>query len=109
MSLERTQPLDSRTLCAIEELQRLILQHYPAATFEVQLGQDDPEAIHLVARVDLEDTDAVLDLVMDRMMEIQIEDEIPIFVIPTRPPERVQAMLAAARRQPLVTGSAPSQ
>jgi hypothetical protein len=89
--------LDARAQGAVEELQGLIQQHYPAATFEVQRGQDDPEAIHLVTTVDLEDTDAVFDLVLDRMMDLQIEADVPVFVVPVRPPERVRALLEAAQ------------
>jgi hypothetical protein len=40
--------------------------------------------VHLIAAVDVDDLDDVTDLVIKRMMEIQIEDGLPIFVIPTR-------------------------
>lgn len=95
MSTTCTPPLDMRTQRAVDELQELIQRHYPAAVFQVQRGQDDPEAIHLLAIVDIDDTDAIFDIVLNRMMEIQIEQEIPVFVIPLQPPDRVQAMLAA--------------
>src|SRR3546814_1184299 len=49
----------------------------------------------LVATVDVEDQDAVLDVVVDRMMELQIDEGLPIFVIPVRTAERVAAMRAA--------------
>lgn len=97
MSTPPTHAVDARAQCAVEELQSLILQQYPAATFALQQGQDDPEAIHLLVTVDLEDTDAVLDLVLERMMDLQIEQRVPVFVIPVRPPERVSAMHEAAR------------
>jgi len=63
----------------------MILQHYPDASFEVGRGQDDPAAIHLMTTVDVEDTDDVIDVVIDRLMQMQIEDDLPIFVIPVRP------------------------
>lgn len=101
MRLEQLQPLDAREQQAVEELQGLIQQHYPSATFVVQRGQDDPAAIHLVATVDLDDTDAVLDLVLERMMELQIEENLPVFVIPVRPAERVRPLLTAAQARPV--------
>lgn len=94
MSPESSQPLDVEATAqsVVEELQNLILQRYPEATFELRRGPDDPEAIQLIATVDLDDPDAVLDLVIDRMMELQIEHETPVFVIPMRTPERIRAV-----------------
>ena len=99
MNPEYTQDeeLDARTQAAVDEMQALVLQHYPEATFKVERGIDDPEAIHLWVTVDLEDPDEVVDLVIEPVMEIQIEREIPLFVIPIRTPERIEAMREAAR------------
>lgn len=107
MSAEQFQSLDPRAQQAVEELQGLIQQHYPAATFAVQRGEDDPAAIHLLATVDLDDTDAVLDLVIERMMAFQIEEQLPVFVIPLRPVERAHALLAAAQTRPVAGMSLP--
>lgn len=98
-----------RAQAALAELQDMIWLLYPNATFRVTCGQDDPDANHLVATVDVEDTGAVLEAVMDRMMEIQIEDELPIFVIPVRPPERVRAMWSAALTQTSHVPALPAQ
>jgi hypothetical protein len=38
--------------------------------------------------------------VRDRIMEIQIDQGVPIFVIPVRTPERVKAMRTAAQAKP---------
>lgn len=100
---EQNEEIDTRTLAAIDEMQTLILQHYPGATFEVQRSIDDPEAIHLWVTVDLEDPDEVVDLVIEPMMEIQIEREIPLFVIPIRTPERIRAMREAAQAKRLAS------
>jgi hypothetical protein len=96
------QPLDARTQAALRKLQEIIKQRYPDATFQVTRSQEEPEAIHLVATVDVEDRGDVLDAVMERMMALQIEQELPIFVIPIRPPERMLAVrraLAQAAQQ----------
>ncbi len=80
-------PIDAaRVQAAIVELLEIIKRQYPTAAFRVERGQDDPDAIHLVAIVDIADTGELLDLVIDRLMEIQTDDELPIFVIPLRPP-----------------------
>ena len=84
MTAERLPARDLRLQSALEELRGLILRHYPDARFEISRGIDDPEAVHLVAAVDADDLDDVVDLVIERMMEIQIEEGLPIFVIPTR-------------------------
>lgn len=107
MSAEQLRPLDPRAQRAVEELQGLIQEHYPAATFAVQRGEDDPAAIHLIATVDLDDTDAVLDLVIERMMAFQIEEQLPVYVIPIRPAERVHALLTAAQARPVAGMSLP--
>jgi hypothetical protein len=89
------QPLDPRTQAALSELQGIIKQHYPEATFQVTRNQEAPEAIHLVATVDVEDRGDVLDAVMERMMALQIEQDLPIFVVPRRPRERMLAVRRA--------------
>ena len=88
MSAEPASELSRRLQAALGELEGLIRAHYPEAHFRVSPSQDDPEIVHLVTTVDVEDTDAVLDVVVDRMMQLQIEEQLPIFVIPLRPPER---------------------
>lgn len=92
MKPEREQPLDDRMQRAVAELSGLIQQHYPRASFRVSRGQDDPEAGHLRATVDVDDPDEVTDLIIDRMMALQIEDDPPIFVIPVRPRACVEAL-----------------
>lgn len=92
---------DARTRAAISELESIILARYPEATFHVERGPDDPQAIHLVTTVDVEDRTDLLELVVDRQMEIQIEDGIPIFIIPLRTPERNRAVEAALRVNPV--------
>ena len=43
----------------------MIGQHYPEASFRVSYGEDDSTIVQLVGVVDIEDTDPVLDVVMD--------------------------------------------
>jgi hypothetical protein len=46
--------------------------------------------------VDVEEPDAVLDVVVDRMMDLQIAEGLPLFVIPVRPAARVLALRGAS-------------
>ena len=83
---------------ALNELRCLIRAHYPQARFSVAHGHDEPENVHLVTTVDLEDADEVLDLVIDRLVELQVEERIPVHVIPVRPVRRVLETLRERER-----------
>jgi hypothetical protein len=109
MNQEHSETLDPRIRSALAELEGAITQHYPTARFEVSRGHDEPENIHLTAIVDVEDTDQVLDLVIDRVVDLQVEEGLPIHVIPIRTPERVLAAMAGerSRRQPHQTRTVP--
>ena len=85
MTAERESAITLRMQQAIDELKEMIQARYPAASFRVGHSPDDPQIMHLVAVVDVEDTDAVMDVVVDRMMELQIDDHLPLFVVPVRP------------------------
>jgi hypothetical protein len=84
---------------AISELESLIRSRYSSATFAVGIG-DDPEGVYLVPTV--EDTDVVMDVVIDRLLQLQIDEGLPVYVVPIRPLERVLAEMrqAEAHRGP---------
>lgn len=88
MTIERIQENDPRIQKALADLEGLIHRRYPAATFDVAPGED-PEGIYLTATVDVEDTDEVVDTIIDRLLEIQVEQRLPVYVIPVRPLSRV--------------------
>ena len=81
-------PDDHRIQMAVTELQALIHLHHPAATFQVTQGED-PVGTYVIATVDVDDTDDVVDVYIDRLLELQIDDGLPVYVIPVRPLERV--------------------
>jgi hypothetical protein len=92
---------DPRCDRAIAELQELIKTKYPGASFAVRAGIDDPEETWLSARVDVDDPDEVMDVVVDRMLELQLDEGIPVYVLPLRTLERAAALreqVAAERR-----------
>jgi hypothetical protein len=92
---ERIEQMSPHMQHALEELQGIIAQHYPTATFAISRGEDDPEAVHLTTTVDLDDPDEVMDLVIARVMELQVEEKLPVYLIPVRTPERVAALRRA--------------
>jgi hypothetical protein len=77
---------------AIEELKRLITERFPDASFVVEEGFD-PEGTYLVTTVDIADTDEVIAVVGDRLVELQVDEGLPIYVTPLRPIDRVIAEL----------------
>jgi hypothetical protein len=89
MRVEQLDLSTPRMQAAIEELQRLIQQHYPEATFQVEPG-DDPTGMYVLATVDIEDTDAVVEVYIDRLLALQIDEGLPVYVVPMRPLARVQ-------------------
>ena len=96
MRTENDRLTDPRIQTAIAELRDTIQARYPAATFSVYRGfGDDVEGVYLETTVDLEDTDEVVDLVIDRLVDLQVGEGLPIHVLPVRPPERIAAMLRA--------------
>src|SRR3972149_8268858 len=88
MTVERIQEDDPRVQKALDDLQGLIHGRYPEATFEVAPGED-PEGIYLRATVDVEDTDEVVDTIIDQLLDIQAGQRLPVYVIPVRPLKRV--------------------
>lgn len=99
MSAEPASRMDS----AIAEMKALILARYPEATFESELGKD-PDGTWLTVTVDVDDTDEVFDVVVARLLDMQVEEGIPLYVIPVRPIERIIAELhnpVPAWKQPL--------
>lgn len=96
-------PLPPQFEAAIAEIKELIARRYPDATFEVSEG-DDPEGTYLFATVDAADMGDVVDLFLDRLVELQVEDGLPFFVVPVRPVARVVDQL---RRRPAMSLPAP--
>jgi hypothetical protein len=85
-------PLTPRLEEAVQELKGMITQRFPQAAFVVEEGAD-PQGIYLVTTVDIADTDEVIDLVGDRLVELQVDAGLPVYVTPLRPIERVTAQL----------------
>jgi len=102
MRPERHVRLTPRIEEAVHELQRLITARFPQAAF-VEEGFD-PKGIYLVTTVDIADTDEVMTVVGDRLVGLQVEEGLPVYVTPLRPITRVVAQL---REREAATPPAP--
>jgi hypothetical protein len=103
MSQERAIPLTSAMEKAINELQGRISERFPQASFVVEEGFD-PKGIYLVTTVDIADTDEVIDVVGDRLVELQVDEGLPIYVTPLRP---IQRVIAELREREQTTSRSP--
>ncbi|HVC80350.1 MAG TPA: hypothetical protein VNL35_07620 [Chloroflexota bacterium] len=74
---------DPRIEAALQELRTLILTRYPTAAFLTFPG-DDPAGMYLRATVEVEDTDEVVDVIIDRLLAMQVDEGLPVYVIPVR-------------------------
>lgn len=98
MKAERFDQQSSRMSSALAELQGMIAERYPSALFDVSEGED-PEGIYLVATVDVEDTDEVAAVYSDRLLDMQVGERIPVYVLPIRPVARVARELRDRQRE----------
>ena len=110
MTKEQSLLNDPQIQQAVAELRTLIEGRYPGATFDV-FERDDPQGVRLRATVDIEDTDPVMEVVMDALHDIQVERELPVYVVTEQPIARVAEQLRVRRsalppviRPPLVSG-----
>ena len=84
--------LTPRMKKALHELKGLITARFPQAAFVVEEGFD-PEGVYLITTVDIADTDDVIAVIGDRLVELQVNEGLPVYVTPLRPIERVVAEL----------------
>ena len=92
MKSENPISLTPRMQAAVGELKGLIIARFPKADIVVEEGYD-PKGIYLVTTVDITDTDDVIAVVGDRLVALQVDEGLPIYVTPLRPIERVVAEL----------------
>ncbi len=99
MSQEYLAALDLARQSAVSELTGLVKQRYPTTAFTVGPGEDDPDVTHITAIVDVDDPDEVVDMVIDRMLELQFDHGVPVYLIPIRTLERVAAVQSRQQSQ----------
>lgn len=89
---------DPRMMAAIAELTQLIHSRYPDTTFTTELGENG-EAVFVTAVVDVDDPDEVVDCFIDRAVALQVDEGLPLHIIPMRTTERNNQLLAALLAQ----------
>ncbi len=65
----------------IEEIQGIILDHFPGTTFDVYLGEE-PLGVYVEALVDVDDIDDVMDIYIDRLVDLKLERGLRLYVLP---------------------------
>jgi len=90
--------LGVRIQYAVRELQDMIKSQFPTTTFELAQSPDDPDSLHLLAISDVDDPDEVGDLVVERVVALQVEEGISLHVIPLRTPARIEEALTSPSR-----------
>lgn len=79
MIVRYEQGVDERLDAAVAEMEALIRRHYPDATFEIW-PNTEPPGLFLTATVDVEDTDEAFDHIVGRLLEMQVDDGLPLLV-----------------------------
>ena len=103
MSQEHPIPLTPAMEKAVNELKGTIAERFPQASFVVEEGFD-PKGMYLVTTVDIADTDEVMDAVGDRLLALQVEEGLPLYVSPLRP---IQRVIAELREREQATSPSP--
>ena len=73
---------DPRVQAVLAELREMIQRRYPTATFEVTRGEDPLVGIYLTPIVDIDDLDEVGDLVTPRLVDMQVDEGLRVYVFP---------------------------
>jgi hypothetical protein len=87
---------DPRIQAAIAELQFLVAAKFPRATFGAPYV-DDSDGVSFVAIVDTDDLDDVVEAAMPRMLDMLVEEGLPVYVVPDWPDWRIREQVKAAK------------
>lgn len=104
MTTQDTLPSPERIQDALQTLKGLISARFPGAVFTV-FEHDDPPGTYLRAVVDVDDTDQVVEVYIDRLVDMQVDEGLPVYVITVPPRWRVAAMIEEERRRRRETAS----
>jgi hypothetical protein len=100
------QPLDLSFLmtpemeAGIEEMKRVISACFPDATFEVDYGEEPAVGVYLFATFDHEHMGEALDCFIDRLVDLQVDEGLRLYVTPVRPAPRSREMTRRQKERP---------
>jgi hypothetical protein len=83
MTVEKVDP---RMQAAIDELEQMVLARYPSTTFEVGGDPEGGDAVFVRAVVDVDDPDEVTAIVIDRMVDLLVDEGLPVYIVAVRSP-----------------------
>ena len=98
--MTQTTDPDPQLAAALAELEQLIQARYPTAAFTTFRGED-PEGTYLRVTVDLDDPDEVVDHMLDTLYDVQVERDLPVYVVAVPPLERVADQLRTRPAPPV--------
>jgi len=84
--------MNERLQKAIAEIEAMITKAYPNAQFS-PVWLDDPEGMQVRVTVPVNDLEEVFNLVADRLLHFQIEEGLPLYLVPLRPAGQVLKQL----------------
>lgn len=91
MTNRAVEPSTERIHEALETLRDLIAADYPDAVFSV-FEHDDPPGTYLRAVVDVDDTDEVRESYLGRLIDMQVDEALPVYVAVRPPRWRIEEM-----------------
>ncbi|MBA2519732.1 MAG: hypothetical protein H0V24_08700 [Chloroflexia bacterium] len=104
MTIYDVREISPQEQTALDDFERLIHARYPDATFDVSVG-GEPDGVYLTVTVDLEDSGEVIDHILDRLLEVHIDEGLPVYVVTARP---VQSPAAARPKAPSTVFESPA-
>ncbi len=93
---------------AVGEIKAAIRERFPQVAFRSRQG-DDPQGLYLTVVVDTDDAEAVVDVYIDRLVELQVERGLPLYVVPVRSPEHAALQPTARRARTAIPAAPPAQ
>lgn len=88
---------DPRIQRAVAELQDMVLARFPDAVFDV-FPSTLVCGIYMRITVDIDDPDEVTDVIHDRLVDMQLDEGLPIYPVSVRPSHRIAEYLEARSR-----------
>ena len=82
----------------VDEFKQTICARFPETQFEQYIGED-PDGLYLAAIVDIDDPDEAIDLIIDRLVDVQTEEMLPLHVVAVHNRVRSEAAIRDKQRK----------
>ncbi len=98
----KEQRLPPRYESAIEELKVMILSKFPDVSFEVGRAGEGMRGYFLYVYPEYSEADEIAELVRERMTQLILDENIPVYVAPTASKREIEARRARAASSRLI-------